>query len=145
MGDMAMGKLRLNSEADILKGGASGPAIVAGKSADSLLVKRLLGSTDAPRMPMGGAPLSDVQIKLIRAWVDQGKFDTIEGSGQRRYCDAGEELDAVRGRSASYSRRALLLLPRFELAAKRSAAGFFGSHSQRQRFRQSSRSRTQPK
>ncbi len=75
LGDMAMGKLRLNSEADILKGGASGPAIVAGKSADSLLVKRLLGSTDAPRMPMGGAPLSDVQIKLIRAWVDQGKFD----------------------------------------------------------------------
>jgi cytochrome c553 len=75
MGDMAMGKLRLNSEADILKGGASGAAIVAGKSADSLLVKRLLGLTDAPRMPMGGGPLSDVQVKLIRAWVDQGRFD----------------------------------------------------------------------
>jgi hypothetical protein len=76
MGDMAMGKLRLNSEADILKGGASGRGIVAGKSGDSLLVKRLLGLTDAPRMPMGGSPLSDVQVKLIRAWVDQGKFDT---------------------------------------------------------------------
>ena len=80
LGDMAMGKLRLDSEADILKGGASGPAVVAGKSGDSLLVKRILGLNDAPRMPMGGSPLSDAQVKLIRAWVDQGKFDTSQAS-----------------------------------------------------------------
>jgi len=75
LGEMAMGKLRLDSEASILKGGASGPAVVAGKSGDSVLVKRILGLNDAPRMPMGGAPLSDAQVKLIRAWVDQGRFD----------------------------------------------------------------------
>src|SRR6185312_7622175 len=78
LGDMAMGKLRLDSEASILKGGASGPAVVAGKSGDSLLVKRILGLNDAPRMPMGGAPLSDAQVKLISAWVDQGKLETSQ-------------------------------------------------------------------
>src|SRR5438309_1173008 len=50
----SMGKLRLDSEAALLHGGASGPAIVPGHSSDSLLVKRLLGLTDGPRMPMGG-------------------------------------------------------------------------------------------
>ena len=48
MADMVMGKLRLDSEAAILKGGASGPAVIAGKSTDSLLVKRILGLSDAP-------------------------------------------------------------------------------------------------
>ncbi|HEY3939415.1 MAG TPA: PSD1 and planctomycete cytochrome C domain-containing protein [Bryobacteraceae bacterium] len=80
LGDMAMGKLKLDSPADILRGGASGPAIVAGKSADSLLVKRILGLTDAPRMPMGGDPLPAEQVKLIRAWIDQGKFDASQMS-----------------------------------------------------------------
>src|SRR5437764_1880512 len=42
----AMGKLRLDSESAVLRGGVSGPAIAPGHSADSLLVKRLLGLTD---------------------------------------------------------------------------------------------------
>ena len=69
---VAMGKLRLDSEAAVLKGGVSGPVIVPGKSGDSLLVKRILGQLGKPRMPMGGAPLSDQQVQLIRAWIDQG-------------------------------------------------------------------------
>src|SRR5437879_9344323 len=52
-GSAAMGKLRLDSEAAVLRGGASGAAISPGHSADSLLVKRLLGQTGGPRMPMG--------------------------------------------------------------------------------------------
>ena len=74
LGDAAMGKLQLGSEAALLRGGSSGPAIVPGKSADSLLVKRILGMTEAPRMPMGGDPLSADQVKIIRSWVDQGSF-----------------------------------------------------------------------
>jgi hypothetical protein len=89
LGNMAMGKLRLDSEAAILKGGASGPAIIAGKSGDSLLVKRILGLSDAPRMPMGGAPLPDAQVKVIRAWVDQGKFDTSQASAAAAVSGAG--------------------------------------------------------
>jgi hypothetical protein len=89
LGNMAMGKLRLDSEAAILKGGASGPAIIAGKSGDSLLVKRILVLSDAPRMPMGGAPLPDAQVKVIRAWVDQGKFDTSQASAAAAVSGAG--------------------------------------------------------
>ncbi len=67
-----MGKLQLGTEAGLLRGGSSGPAIVPGKSADSLLVKRILGLTDAQRMPMGGDPLGNEQVKVIRGWIDQG-------------------------------------------------------------------------
>ena len=55
-GAVSMGKLRLDSETAILRGGASGPAIVPGASGSSLLMKRVLGVTDAPRMPMGWRP-----------------------------------------------------------------------------------------
>ena len=78
-GDMAQGRLRLDSEAGILKGGASGPSIVPGHSGDSLLVKRLLGLSDAPRMPMGADPLASDKIDLIRAWIDKGSFAGAEG------------------------------------------------------------------
>ncbi len=74
LGDASMGKLQLGSEASILRGGSSGAAVVPGKSADSLLVKRILGMTDAQRMPMGGDPLSTEQVKIIRAWIDQGNW-----------------------------------------------------------------------
>ncbi|MBV8550568.1 MAG: DUF1553 domain-containing protein [Acidobacteriaceae bacterium] len=71
---MAMGKLRLDSEGAVLQGGISGPAVMRGDSSKSLLVKRILGLTDAPRMPMGGDPLSSEKIAVIRAWIDQGSF-----------------------------------------------------------------------
>jgi Protein of unknown function (DUF1553)/Protein of unknown function (DUF1549)/Planctomycete cytochrome C len=73
-GAMVQAKLRLDSEAAILAGGVSGAAIVQGKSGESLLVKRILGTTDAPRMPMGMAPLSADQVLLIRRWIDEGSF-----------------------------------------------------------------------
>src|SRR5689334_3731361 len=78
MGNTVMGGLRLDSEAAIVRGGASGPAAIAGKSAESLLVKRILGLTDAPRMPMGGTPLTPSQVALIRRWIDAGKFNLTD-------------------------------------------------------------------
>ena len=72
----AMGKLRLDSEASVLRGGASGPAVVPGHSADSLLMKRLLGQNGVARMPMGGQPLNADQVALIRRWIDSGSFQT---------------------------------------------------------------------
>jgi mono/diheme cytochrome c family protein len=74
-GSAAMGKLRLDSEAAVLRGGVSGPAISPGHSADSLLVKRLSGQTDGPRMPMGAEPLSTAKIQLIRKWIDENSFE----------------------------------------------------------------------
>lgn len=71
---MMMGKLRLDSEAAILRGGVSGPVVIGGESGDSLLIKRIMGLTDAPRMPMAGDPLSQGEVAVIRAWIDQGTF-----------------------------------------------------------------------
>lgn len=56
----------------MLKGGASGPAVLPKNSAGSLLVSRILGQGGKPRMPQGFAPLSPAQTARIRAWIDQG-------------------------------------------------------------------------
>ncbi|HEV2383620.1 MAG TPA: PSD1 and planctomycete cytochrome C domain-containing protein [Terriglobia bacterium] len=79
-GDNAQASLRLDSEAGILKGGVSGRSIVPGHSSDSLLVKRLMGLGDAPRMPMGGDPLPSDKIALIRAWIDRGSIAGAQGA-----------------------------------------------------------------
>ncbi len=64
------GGFRMTTFNDLFRGGQSGPAIEPGKSADSLLVKKLKGEAGA-RMPMGGRPLSDEQIGLISKWIDE--------------------------------------------------------------------------
>src|SRR6266487_3219352 len=63
----ASGQLHMETLADLLRGGKGGPTLVRGKSADSLLVKRLEG-TILPKMPMQGA-LPAEQIALIKAWI----------------------------------------------------------------------------
>ncbi len=55
----------------LIRGGAKGPAIVAGKAADSHLV-RLIEHREAPRMPDGGDKLPQSLIDAIRAWIDFG-------------------------------------------------------------------------
>lgn len=65
--------LRLDQKVSTLKGGDSGPAIVPGKSAESLLVHAVAGARDdLKRMPKKGEPLNAQEIGLIRAWIDQG-------------------------------------------------------------------------
>jgi mono/diheme cytochrome c family protein len=63
--------LRLDSETAVLRGSISGKVVMAGRSAESLLVKRLLGSNGVPPMPLGSDALSQKQIDIIRAWIDQ--------------------------------------------------------------------------
>jgi hypothetical protein len=94
MGGNAMGKLQLGSEASILSGGASGPAVVAGKSSDSLLIKRVLGLTDAPRMPMGADPLPGADVKLLRDWVDQMKVGQVSNTNAANSSPANEPANS---------------------------------------------------
>jgi len=68
----AAGQLRLDLKALAMKGGISGTVIVPGNSKSSLLLKRVLGEGNEARMPMGGDPLNDKQIELIRRWIDEG-------------------------------------------------------------------------
>jgi len=67
------GGLRLDQKAAALKGGDTGPLLVAGKSAESLLIQAVTGTKeDLVRMPKKRDPLTDEQIGLLRAWIDQG-------------------------------------------------------------------------
>ena len=62
------GKLDLRLARLIAKGGESGPALVAGKHADSLLWKRITAS----EMPPGEKKLNEKDRRTIAAWIDAG-------------------------------------------------------------------------
>ena len=68
------GGLRLDTVSLMKQGGDRGPAIVAGKSSESILIDHLLGKPGARRMPPKGEgePLKPDEIARIRAWIDQG-------------------------------------------------------------------------
>ncbi len=66
------GGLRLDQRDDALNGGDSGPVIVSGKSAESLLIKYVAGVDPDVLMPPEGDKLTDEQIGLLRGWIDQG-------------------------------------------------------------------------
>jgi mono/diheme cytochrome c family protein len=61
----------LNSHEDLLAGGASGEAIVAGKSRDSRLFQRITHAVK-PGMPLNSEKLSESEIQQIARWIDLG-------------------------------------------------------------------------
>jgi hypothetical protein len=65
-------KLRLDTAALLRTGGRHGPAVVPGRAAGSLLVKRVSAAADGGRMPPLGKPLTGPQIAALKAWIDQG-------------------------------------------------------------------------
>ena len=67
------GELVLETYAGLMKGGETGPVIVPGKSAESLLLK-LVRHQEKPFMPppKKAEKLSDGDIATIAAWVDSG-------------------------------------------------------------------------
>jgi len=65
-------RLRLDTAAAALTGGAGGPAVVPGNAAGSLLVQRVTESDPESRMPAEGPPLTGRQVALLRAWIDRG-------------------------------------------------------------------------
>lgn len=63
---------RLDAKDVALQGGDLGPAIVPGKSRESLLVHLVSGAVEGKVMPKKGERLDREQIGLLRAWIDQG-------------------------------------------------------------------------
>ena len=65
--------MRLDTADAVRQGGDQGPAIVPGKSQESLLIKAVTGA-DGWRMPPedDGAPLTAEEIAKLAAWIDQG-------------------------------------------------------------------------
>jgi mono/diheme cytochrome c family protein len=65
--------LRLDSYAAVMTGGASGPTVVAGKSADSYLIQVVRGTGDlSPMPPTGKTKLTAAEIDVLARWVDAG-------------------------------------------------------------------------
>jgi hypothetical protein len=72
--DEIQGSLRLDSRDDLRKGGDSGPAIVAEKSGESLLIQALRhegGLAMPPKKPK----LAEDVIAAFVTWIDAGAFD----------------------------------------------------------------------
>jgi ankyrin repeat protein len=63
--------LRLDLRQNALRGGDYGPVIIPGDSGASKLIRRLVDGDGGVQMPPTG-PLSDEEIGLLRAWIDQG-------------------------------------------------------------------------
>ncbi len=66
------GGLRLDSRNRALEGGDSGVVIVAGKSAESDVLRRVTSESPEERMPPEGDPLTRREIEALRAWIDSG-------------------------------------------------------------------------
>jgi ankyrin repeat protein len=93
--------LRLDKRQNALRGGDYGPVINIGNSAESKLIKRLVNGDGGLQMPPSG-PLSDEEIGVLRAWIDQGaEFRTeIKDEAPRKPVDPrlAALITAVRSR-----------------------------------------------
>jgi Protein of unknown function (DUF1553)/Protein of unknown function (DUF1549)/Planctomycete cytochrome C len=65
--------LRLDRSDALMKGGSSGPAVVAGKSGESRLIKAVVGDDEeVEKMPPKGPPLDAAEIAVLKRWIDEG-------------------------------------------------------------------------
>ena len=69
--DVQQSGLRLDKRQNALRGGDYGPVILPGNSAASKIIRRLVDGDGGLQMPPTGA-LSDEEIGILRAWIDQG-------------------------------------------------------------------------
>src|SRR6266436_8148537 len=70
--------LRLDTAALAIKGGGAGPAVVPGKSGESLLIDAVTGAEGVKKMPPEGESLTAEQIAKLRAWIDAGAKAPVE-------------------------------------------------------------------
>src|SRR6188768_1051857 len=66
------GNLRVDDHNGILRGGDSGPAVVPGDPAKSILLDRVQHENPRRRMPKEGAVLTAAQIADLRKWIADG-------------------------------------------------------------------------
>jgi hypothetical protein len=64
------GGLRMDDVALLLKGGKTGPLLVAGHPEKSLLISQVSG--DKPEMPENEPPLTAPKVKVLERWIAQG-------------------------------------------------------------------------
>jgi len=108
--------LNLGTFSALLRGGDSGSVFASGKAADSLIVKKLLGTGGGNQMPLGRPALAPEKIELISKWIAEG--GTFDGG------DANQPIRqiAARSRAAGLSHEEL---SRERLASARKTWGTF--------------------
>ena len=72
MKGQAKGGFSMDTRESVLHGSENGPVIVDGKSAESRLIAVVAGQDPDMVMPPKGDPLTEEQVALLRAWIDQG-------------------------------------------------------------------------
>lgn len=95
----AKASLVLETPADILKGGDSGPAIVAKQAEQSLLFKAAAHRQD-PIMPprenkVAAANLSAEQLALLKRWIDEGATGTVRGDSAVNWQPISQQLTPI--------------------------------------------------
>ena len=72
----AKGRMRIDSKDEALKGGKTGPLWVAGKSGESLILKRIVTDPNDPDgimpPPEKGEIVTPEEYGLIKRWIDEG-------------------------------------------------------------------------
>ncbi|MBX3436384.1 MAG: PSD1 domain-containing protein [Planctomycetaceae bacterium] len=66
------GGLNLGTRSRVMEGGDGGPILTAGDSVASRLIHRVASVDESSVMPPEGDRLSNEQIGILRAWIDQG-------------------------------------------------------------------------
>ncbi|MDB4807615.1 DUF1553 domain-containing protein [bacterium] len=64
--------LRVDAGQLLKMGGDSGPAVMPGNAAKSLLLERVSSTDELERMPPEGERLTRKQVEMLRQWVDSG-------------------------------------------------------------------------
>ena len=80
----AKGDLILETPAAMRKGGENGPAVLPGKSAESMLVKmsakELKPFMPPPKNKVGAVPWTSDELKVVKLWIDQGAKEKPAGA-----------------------------------------------------------------
>jgi uncharacterized membrane protein len=91
------GKLRMDTYEMLLKGGSEGPALVAGNSAESLMVVRIqLPEDDDEHMPPEGkTDISPDELAVLKWWIDGGADPAKKLSEFKVPTDIADKLAAL--------------------------------------------------
>ncbi len=89
--------LNLQTHAGTLKGGSGGPAVVAGRSGQSLLFKAITDPDGDARMPPNRPPIPPAQVALIKTWIDLGLRETASSVSLAAARDIGFQPNAMAG------------------------------------------------
>ena len=81
-----MSGFKVTSRETLLRGGTRGPAVVAGKSVDSLLFKAVAGTGEVLRMPPTGGGLPAHEVAILKDWIDAGaKWSDTATAGMNQW------------------------------------------------------------